>query len=163
MKQKSIIKTLALLLLLAVCPSVSAETSDAWYLVVTDGAGAQTVFALADQPATSFDGSDMTVAAGETSVTVSLAELASYELTQDVETTGIKAATTSNTEFSNGKALVSGLTAGAVVSVYSIDGRMVSSEKADSDGRVSVDLTGLQSGAVYIIRTPGASYKVLNK
>ncbi len=61
----------------------------------------------------------------------------------------------------SGEALMTGLTEGAQVNVYTADGRVVSSMTVGKDGRVSLDLGSLPSGQVYVVRTPKTSYKIV--
>ena len=66
-------------------------------------------------------------------------------------------------EFADGKVYFSGLKPGARVSVYTLDGVQALTVAAGSDGKASIDLGSLEKGTVYILRTPSAGYKILNK
>ena len=61
--------------------------------------------------------------------------------------------------FTPGQARFEGLSTHATVSIYTIDGKMLSSTRANEEGTVSIDLSTLPQG-VYILRTPNQSYKI---
>ena len=104
----------------------------------------------------------MVVTCGDQTMTVGLEGLT---LTfGEMETTRIEAVKdgvkdADRLQFSFGEASFEGLTPGALVSVYSINGKMVTKVKADQDGRASVSLMSLPNG-VYVLRTPSKSFKV---
>ena len=58
---------------------------------------------------------------------------------------------------------VSGLAANESIALYAINGKLMLSEKANSEGKASVSLAGLQQG-IYVVRTQsGVSYKLFKK
>jgi hypothetical protein len=61
-----------------------------------------------------------------------------------------------------GAASVEGLRQGDTVTLYTADGKTLTSVEADSNGRASVSLSSLPKG-IFILRTPTQSYKIINK
>ncbi|MDO4160612.1 MAG: hypothetical protein Q4D41_09175 [Prevotellaceae bacterium] len=167
MKRKALLKAFALLLLLLSCPDMRADSEAVKHLVITEKGGTETTFALSTNPVITIESNSLTVTTeSESTITVSLADVASYNV-QDLVPTGIEKAVATpegiKTTMSDGKATISGLKEGAHVQVYTLDGKMVSVVKASADGNVTVNLSSLQNGTVYILKTPNASYKILNR
>jgi hypothetical protein len=109
-----------------------------------------------------YSGSDLVVTCSGQTLTVGLEGLTltfgEMEATRiEAVKGGVKDA--DRLQYSFGEASFEGLNPGALVSVYSIDGKMVTKVKADQDGRASVSLMGLPNG-VYVLRTPSKSFKV---
>jgi hypothetical protein len=61
-----------------------------------------------------------------------------------------------------GMAQFENLKPGTIINIYTIDGRNAGRAVANDNGSVTVDLTSLGSG-VFILATPTASYKILNR
>ncbi len=157
-------KVVSLLALMALLLPSSAMADPVKCLVLTESSGAVSKFALADAPVVTYSGSDIVVSCGGQTLTVGLEGLM---LTfGDMEPTRIEAikdgvAEPDRLQFSFGEASFEGLKPGALVNVYSIDGKMQTTAKADQDGRASVSLMSLPKG-VYILRTPTKSFKIKN-
>jgi hypothetical protein len=157
-------KVVNLLALVALLLPLSAMAESVQCLVLTESNGAVSKFALTDAPVVTYSGSDMVVSCGDQTMTVGLEGLT---LTfGEMETTRIETVKDGVTEsdrlqFSFGEASFEGLQPGALVNVYSIDGKMQTKVKADQDGRASVSLMSLPKG-VYILRTPTKSFKIKN-
>ena len=157
-------KVVNLLALVALLLPLSAMADTVECLVLTESNGTVSKFALAEAPVVTYSGSDMVVSCGDQTMTVGLEGLTltfgEMETTR-IETVkdGVKDA--DRLQFSFGEASFEGLTPGALVSVYSIDGKMLTKVKADQDGRASVSLMGLPKG-VYILRTPTKTFKIKN-
>lgn len=155
-------KVVNLLALVALLLPLSAMAESVKCLVLTESNGAVSKFALADAPVVTYSGSDMVVTCGDQTLTVGLEGL---KLTYDeMDITGIEkvkdsAVESDRLQFSFGEASFEGLQPGALVSVYSIDGKMQTKVKADQDGCASVSLMSLPKG-VYILRTPTKSFKL---
>jgi hypothetical protein len=155
-------KVVNLLALAALLLPLSAMADTVECLVLTESNGTVSKFALAEAPVVTYSGSDMVVTCGDQTMTVGLEGLT---LTfGEMETTRIEAVKdgvkdADRLQFSFGEASFEGLTPGALVSVNSINGKMVTKVKADQDGRASVSLMSLPNG-VYVLRTPSKSFKV---
>ena len=113
----------------------------------------------------------LNVEAGEQLLSVPVADVQDYKLVKEadlppsvsIEKDVTVADNGGKPEFANGKACFSGLKPGAQVSVYTLDGVKVMSVAADASGAATVDLGSLDKGTVYILRTPTAGYKLMNK
>ena len=157
-------KVVNLLVLVALLLPLSAMADTVECLVLTESNGTVSKFALAEAPVVTYSGSDLVVTCSGQTLTVGLEGLT---LTfGEMETTRIETVKDGGTEsdrlqFSFGEASFEGLQPGALVSVYSIDGKMQTKVKADQDGRASVSLMSLPKG-VYILRTPTKSFKIKN-
>lgn len=155
-------KVVNLLALVALLLPLSAMADTVECLVLTESNGTVSKFALAEAPVVTYSGSDMVVTCGDQTMTV---ELEGLTLTfGEMETTRIEAVKdgvkdADRLQFSFGEASFEGLTPGALVSVNSIDGKMVTKVKADQNRRASVSLMSLPNG-VYVLRTPSKSFKV---
>ena len=155
-------KLVSLLALIALLLPLTAMAENVQCLVLTESSGAVSKFALTDAPVVTYSGSDMVVTCGDQTLTVGLEGLT---LTYDeMEVTGIDVVKDSTADpdrlqFSFGEADFEGLQSGALVSVYSIDGKMITRVKADNEGRANISLSNLPSG-VYILRTPSKSFKI---
>ena len=155
-------KVVNLLALVALLLPLSAMADTVECLVLTESNGTVSKFALAEAPVVTYSGSDLVVSCSGQTMTVGLEglKLSFGEMeTTRIETVkdGVKDA--DRLQFSFGEASFEGLTPGALVSVNSIDGKMVTKVKADQDGRASVSLMSLPNG-VYVLRTPSKSFKV---
>lgn len=157
-------KLVSLLALMALLLPQTAMAEAVPCLTLTESSGAVSKFAFTDAPVVTYSGSDMVVTCGDQTLTVGLEGLT---LTYDeMEVTGINVVKDSTADpnrlqFSFGEASFEGLQSGALVSVYTIDGKMIARVKADHDGRASISLSSLPSG-VYILRTPSKAFKIKN-
>ncbi len=158
MKKKAVI-FLALVALLLPLWAMAAPVK---CLVLTESSGAVSKFALAQAPVITYSGSNMVVSCGDQTLTVGLEGLTltygEMDVTSVEETEG-SAAAHSRLQFSLGEACFEGLQPGALVSVCALDGKLLTTVKADRDGRASISLTSLPRG-VYVLHTPGKSFKV---
>ncbi len=183
-KRNLFIKGVALGLLALASPSAMAQTPEPAevieYLLVTEKGGAQTAFKFGENPVITFtqqaepEGDAvllLNVEAGEQLLSVPVADVQDYKLVKEadlppsvsIEKDVTVADNGGKPEFANGKACFSGLKPGAQVSVYTLDGVKVMSVAADASGAATVDLGSLDKGTVYILRTPTAGYKLMNK
>ena len=177
-KLNLIMKSVAVSLLMLAAPSVMAQTEEvtkSMYLVVTEKGGTETAFKLADSPVITFEAAaegesvtTMNVVAGEQTMEIALADVQDYILVEkeDIPSGIGQASVTDNggkPEFAGGHVYFSGLKPGAKVTVYTVDGVQALAVTAGSDGKASIDIGTLEKGAVYILRTPTAGYKILNK
>ncbi len=165
MKKKSLLRAIALLVVMVSSQVVRAAGSETC-LAVTETSGAITYFALSADPSITFENDEMTVMTeSEGSLTVAIDDVVRYNFVEEVASMiGRTVATEGgSTVFSSGMAYVPGLKAGESVYVYTADGQQVSSTAASSNGEACVNLSGLKASTVYILRTPSASYKIVNK
>lgn len=136
------------------------------YLVVTLSDASESRFALADTPLLTFDAATLVVTAGGTEVSFDLNNVTDYHFEKKEVITGINKPATDNGDevrpsINAGEVALSGLKEGTPVTVYAIDGQIVTRVQAGTDGKAIVDLRNLSNG-VYILRTPTKSFKIKN-
>lgn len=159
MNKKSLTGMIAALAILLFPASLRAASEQLLVLSLTNGS--VTKFALTDDPVITYKGNDVIVTCGENVLQTSMADVKSVGFEKG-ENTGIeapKAVSEPQTTFSFGQAGFEGLQSGERVMVYSIDGKVIRTIKADADGRAQVDMSSLQTG-VYILRTAKKSFKI---
>ena len=149
---------LPLLLILSLLSALSAYADDA-SVVIKQKSGGETVLQLANNPVITFSGEDMVVTTDLTSISIPLADVDSYTFSDG--TSGIKPVK-SAPQFADGHIILSGMAAGAEVSVYTPDGRLFSRQRADGSGRADISLASLPKG-MYVVRTQDNSIKIINK
>ena len=149
MKKKIFILFLWLLLPQVLLAKVNA-------VVVHQTNGTKTVFLLADAPVVTYSGNTLVLKTStkEASMPVEGIENVTFE-EYSVPTLIDEATITSD------GILFRQLAAGSEVQVYTVDGKTVSTLKADGSGVVALDLSALPKG-VLIIRTPDTTIKVNN-
>jgi hypothetical protein len=162
MKKQTLISYLALLVMMVLPTSIHARESAETTLcmVLTQKDGTVSKFALKESPVMTYEGENIVVNCGDQQLSTEMAGISDIKF-EESEIDGIE--TISNSEpqaaFSFGKASFSGLKADAMVHVYTIDGKMLISTRANIDGEAQIDLGTLSRG-IYIVRTPSKSYKI---
>ena len=155
-------KVVRLLTLMAMLLPLAACADTVQCLVLTEANGAVSKFALTDAPVVTYNGGDMIVSYSDQELTIALEGLVwtfgEMEATRIDEVIG-KQDDAAHPQFSFGEARFEGLQPGGMVQVYSLDGKALSTVKADGDGRVSVCLGNLPRG-IYVLRTPTRSFKI---
>ena len=162
MKKKALLRAFALLTLLllpaqAVLARVAEENVTCMVLTLTDGTVNR--FALTDAPTVTYEGENLVVSTGDEQFTTALSGISQLTFEQVPLGIGEMAKESTKPVFTPGQARFEGLSTHATVSVYTIDGKMLSSTRANEEGTVSIDLSALPQG-VYILRTPNQSYKI---
>lgn len=141
-------------------------------LVITfpgDTATTTVAIALQDEPVITFDNGNLVVKSAADTLSVPLQGVKygfetrkAFNPTTGISTITVPGAVSQEPQFAFGNGEVSGLRAGARVTVYQINGQMVSSAVADSEGKVSLNLGNLPKG-IFIIKTPTKSIKIINR
>lgn len=176
MNRKHIFRTCRMLLLamLAVPTAVMAadsETYDKQFLVINAAGGTQVSIALEDVPVLSVSNDSLVVTSLGDNLIVPFSGTTYAIETRKVEkpshTTGISNIIAPNSksaqpQFSLGNGTVSGLKAGAKVTIYQIGGQAVKTISADNEGKAELNITNLPAG-IYIIKTPTQSFKIINR
>ena len=157
-------KTLSSLLALALATAAHAQQYAA--CVYQDGT-LQGKYALAEKPVLAFSGNDIVLSVGG-KLQIQFAALGTVVKFEE-ETSGIRGVSgggkgsdaTAAPVFgvSDGRLLVSGLSSGETVCLYTADGRLTSMSRAKADGTVS---TALGKG-VTVVRAGKFAFKVVNK
>lgn len=136
------------------------------YLLLTQNDGTVNKFALTDAPVLSFNGGQLVITCSGEELSTDMADVRDYQFVTEQVPTGIRSVTvengkdTSNVSFSN--AQITGLKAGARVTVYDINGKAVCSVAADAEGVARIDMANLSKG-IFILRTPTKSFKIVKK
>jgi len=128
-------------------------------IVIKQKSGNETVFELSTNPVITFLGEDMVITNDFTSISFPIEDIDSY--TADNGTTTAIASTKEKPMFENGRILFNGISKGTPISVYSLDGRLISKQMTDAD-KAEVPLISLPKGT-YIISVENNKIKVINK
>ncbi len=145
-------------------PVFAAGDEEVLCLVVAYTNGEEINFALAEEPVITYSNGTITVVGDEYTIEdLDLEDLDRYYFSETIPggIDGITATDGSSTRFSDGKVYVTGLKGNDKVRIYTVDGRIVGSVSATSDGNACIDLNGLKGGAAYILRTPTTSFKIV--
>ena len=150
------------MMLLAACClfSASAMAKNENAVVLKLASGEIVSFSFDECTKITYSGNDMVITTGETSVSYSMDELKwTFE---EVQATAIQETQTAKTQFSIAGANVNatGLNAGQVVNVFSVNGTKVATAKADAEGNATVSLP---SKGAYIVNTGKITYKIATK
>lgn len=138
---------------------VTLSYADDAKIVIKQKSGNETVFELSTNPIITFLGEDMVITNDFTSISFPLEDIDSY--TADNGTTTAIASTKEKPMFENGRILFNGISKGTPISVYSLDGRLISKQMTDAD-KAEVPLISLPKGT-YIICVENNKIKVINK
>ncbi len=151
---------MALMALLLLPASLRAADGNGQLLVLTQTDGNVSKFALSDAPVITYSGNDIVVTCGDAVLQTSMANIEAVTFGKG-EPTAINEMRKEDVvpSFSFNTASFEGLQAGAPITIYSLDGKMMSGAKADVEGKARIDLSDLQKG-VYILHTPNKSFKI---
>lgn len=155
------------LMLAVVVLFASAQSFASNYLRVTTVDNASQTFALSDYPSVTVGTSSLVITAGTQRVEFPLSNFVSFDLTEDGTVTGINKAVVAdksglNPVFSFDEAVNgNGLEVGSVLSVYSIDGRLVGSAKVSESGSVSIPFNAEKG--IFVVKGKGISFKFIKK
>ena len=128
-------------------------------IVIKQKSGNETVFELSTNPVITFLGEDMVITNDFTSISFPIEDIDSY--TADNGTTTAIASTKEKPMFENGRILFNGISKGTPISVYSLDGRLISKQLIGTD-KAEIPLRNLPKGT-YIISVENSKIKVINK
>lgn len=131
------------------------------YLVVNAKDGTQTTFALADEPRISFENGELIILSNSQSFSLNLDEVQNYAFAEQA-TAIAQVVEQGDVKLENGFVIFNGLTAGSNVSVYSQDGKLVKTCKANEKGTAVVDLSDLSKG-ILILHSNNTNIKIINK
>lgn len=148
-------------LLLLAMPLSMSLASNVRFLIVYGKDGTYTSFALAEEPKVTFTGGELCIESSSSTFSMSLADVQNY--TFSVESTGIsEAIKEGNVKLENGFVVFSGFAEGSRVTVNTLEGKLVSERKTDSEGSAVLDLSGLPKG-ILLIHSNKTSIKVINR
>lgn len=150
------------LMLLVMLMATSAKADNVKYLVLNSG-GEETVIALADEPVMTIEESILKVTvAGEEKLSADLSQGLSYKFLAEVPTAIPEVLNKETSRLELGHVYIAHAKAGETVRVFTVDGKLVASQRINSEGTADIDLTTLGKG-LYIVKSVKTSIKVMNK
>lgn len=148
MKKNLLIHAFAILSALLI--GGSAALAEEAKLVITTVTGWVATFPLADDPIITFQDNVLEVKGNNLALTVDADQVGSFDFIPSGAGVG---------EINVGDSQLSGLKPGTPVEVYTFDGKLAGTFKADDTQTVKLNLSDLAPG-FYIIRTPETSFKI---
>lgn len=143
--------------------SLAATAQNAQFLIVTQNDDSQAGFALSEQPVVTCTDGVLKVTSPTQTLEVELANVKNYAFAETFQPTAIEQIKNDTKPvIQAGMAQFENLKPGTVINIYTVDGRNAGRAVANDNGSVNVDLTSLGSG-IFILATPNASYKILNR
>ena len=150
------------LMLLVVVMATSAKAESVKYLVFNSG-GEETVIALADEPVITINEGVLKVTvAGEEKLSADLSEGLSYSFSETAPTAIQEILTEESSRLEQGHVYFAHAREGETIRVFTVDGRLVASQRISGEGVADIDLTTLGKG-LYIVKSAKTSIKVVNK
>lgn len=153
-----------LLLLLFVIPVLGWAQNDTQRLVVWLKSGEKVYFDLTEEPRTTFEEGKLVITTNLTTVYYLLENVQRY--THEGAMTNIEASTLRPGELvymqNNDEMAFEGLPDGAVLDLYSIDGRKLNTTRANTGKRTVVSLAGFPTGT-YILKCGDVTYKFVKR
>ena len=150
------------LMLLVVVMATSAKADSVKYLVFNSG-GEETVIALADEPVITINEGVLKVTvAGEEKLSADLSEGLSYSFSETAPTAIQEILTEESSRLEQGHVYFAHAREGETIRVFTVDGRLVASQRVSGEGIADIDLTTLGKG-LYIVKSARTSLKVVNK
>ena len=150
------------LMLLVMLMATSAKADSVKYLVLNSG-GEETVIALADEPVMTIEESILKVTvAGEEKLSADLSQGLSYKFLAEDPTAIQEVLNKETSRLELGHVYIAHAKAGETVRVFTVDGKLVASQRISSEGTADIDLTTLGKG-LYIVKSAKTSIKVMNK
>jgi hypothetical protein len=150
------------LMLLVMLMATSAKADNVKYLVLNSG-GEETVIALADEPVMTIEESILKVTvAGEEKLSADLSQGLSYKFLAEDPTAIQEVLNKETSRLEQGHVYIAHAKAGETVRVFTVDGKLVASQRINGEGTADIDLTTLGKG-LYIVKSAKTSIKVMNK
>ena len=148
------------LMLLVMLMATSAKADNVKYLVLNSG-GEETVIALADEPVMTIEESILKVTvAGEEKLSADLSQGLSYKFLAEDPTAIQEVLNKETSRLELGHVYIAHAKAGETVRVFTVDGKLVASQRINGEGTADIDLTTLGKG-LYIVKSAKTSIKRL--
>lgn len=148
------------LMLLVMLMATSAKADNVKYLVLNSG-GEETVIALADEPVMTIEESILKVTvAGEEKLSADLSQGLSYKFLAEDPTAIQEVLNKETSRLELGHVYIVHAKAGETVRVFTVDGKLVASQRINGEGTADIDLTTLGKG-LYIVKSAKTSIKVI--
>ena len=150
------------LMLLVMLMATSAKAENVKYLVLNSG-GEETVIALADEPVMTINEGFLKVTvAGEEKLSADLSQGLSYKFSEAAPTAIQEVLSKELSRLEQGHVYIAHAREGETVRVFTVDGKLVASQRINSEGTADINLTILGKG-LYIVKSAKTSIKVMNK
>ena len=162
MRKKTIL-TLCLTILTSALPlGTTAAQKEPTLLILTKD-NVQHQFALPEKPQVSFEGTDLVIHSEKTDARFAISDVVRFTY-QKIDPSGIDIPVAPETgiNYDDGTLVISQLEAGASVSIYSLDGRLVQQLNARRTGTYRLSLASLPFG-VYLVKTGTITYKITKR
>ena len=130
-------------------------------VVVEQVSGVKNVYSFTDSPQIRYADNVVKFTSSKNTLELDADAVSKVYLSKD-ENAGVESLEADAVHYfiADGHLAVSGLEAGSVVSLYNLDGVLLASENAGTDGKVSLSL--LQSGTV-VVKANNKSFKIITK
>ena len=150
------------LMLLVMLIATSAKAGSVKYLVFNSG-GEETVIALADAPVITInEGTLKLTVAGEEKLSADLSDGLNYHFSETIPTGIQEILKDESSRLEQGHVYIAHAREGETVRVFTVDGKLVASQRINTEGTADIDLTTLGKG-LYIVKSAKTSIKVMNK
>lgn len=111
-----------------------------------------------DEPVITYEKKNVVIATTKETLTFAMADVVNMKYTTTTITTGIDNVTSKmNIAINAGMLTVSGLAAGEIVQLYSVNGMQLASITADANGTVTADVSA--GNAIVIVKTKTVTFK----
>ncbi len=144
--------------MLLLCQGAMAQKE----LVVMLKGGNKTVFTLASSPVITVSGDEMTVKSDIMQIVFRLEEMDYYSFSDTETAIHDVSKDKGNVRYTDENVFLYGLDSAEGVSVYTINGKIIETTVADSQGTAQLHLTSMPKGS-YIIKSKTHSFKILKK
>lgn len=136
---------------------------DRKFLVVETKDHVQTTYMLADKTQVLFAGSNLRVVSAKVDVTYNLSDILRFTY-QTRSITGISELHTEQAtiDYKDEQLVISGIQAGAMINIYSLDGKLVKQHTANHTGTYRLSLASLPKG-IYIVKADNVTYKIMKR
>lgn len=161
MNQQFIRNLSVLILALAISAVSQAQTSQR--LVVWQKSGEKVFFDLLENPRTTFEGANLVITTSTLTVNYPLEQVQRY--TYELQASGIENSNINKPvriRHDNDALYLENLKPDICISLYTADGKLVSSQKADDSQTIIISLANRPAG-VYIVKANGVIYKMLKR
>jgi len=150
------------LMLMVMLMTTIAKAESVKYLVFNSG-GEETVIALADNPViTISEGTLKVTAAGEEKLSADLTDGLTYHFTETAPTGIQEVLNKEASHLEQGHVYIAHAREGETVRVYTVDGKLIATQRISGEGTADIDLTALGKG-LYIVKSAKTSIKVMNR
>lgn len=151
---------LSLLLLLS-APMSRAASDEANALQLHAASGDLTIL-LDERPVVTFSDDSFVLRTHMASLSMPASLVTGFTYVKSDDATGTPRLGGSGSflSLSGGRLSMSGLAPSSSVQVYSADGALLSTARADGKGGISLSLPAMGAGAVYVVKTSGVNFKI---